>query len=55
MNKDTRLHREKSANKNLFRTSRKKSHVVRKPKGWFFGKSGDVKYLIESPIVVHAK
>jgi hypothetical protein len=52
---DGKLHRERSANKNLFRTSRPKAKRPTKSLGWFFGKSGEKKYLLESAIIVHAK
>jgi hypothetical protein len=51
---DGKLHRERSANKNLFRTPRPKAKRPTKSKGWFFGKNGEKKY-ITSPILVHAK
>ena len=51
---DSKLHRERSANKNLFRTSKPKVKRPANAKGWFFGKNGEKKY-ITSPIIVHAK
>ena len=54
--KDGKLHRQKSANKDKFR-----SHLVKtpkKPKGskvWFFDKAGKKRYVLESCLVVHSK
>jgi hypothetical protein len=52
---DGKLHRERSANKNLFRTSKPKAKRPSKPLGWFFGKNGEKRYITSSPLVVHAK
>jgi hypothetical protein len=52
---DGRLHRERSANKNLFRTSRPKTKRPTKAKGWFYGKNGEKRYITSSPLVVHSK
>jgi hypothetical protein len=54
MKKDGKVHRGHTANKDLFHPG-KKSKGHGKSKGWFFGKSGEKKYLLESSIVVHSK
>ena len=52
---DGKLHRERSANKNLFRSGTKTKKRLSKALGWFFGKSGEKRYIISSPIIVHSK